>query len=38
MSVTPDDSTNYTISATGPGGGATTTARITVSFFSHKPE
>jgi hypothetical protein len=34
--VTPADSTNYTITATGPGGEATATVRITVSFFSHK--
>ena len=38
MSVTPTDSTNYTISATGPGGGATATVRITVSFFSRKTD
>jgi hypothetical protein len=38
MSVTPTDSTNYTISATGPGGGGTATVRITVSFFSGKPD
>ena len=38
MAVTPADSTNYTISATGPGGGATATVRITVSFFSRKTD
>jgi hypothetical protein len=38
MSVTPTDSTNYSISATGPGGGVTATVRITVSFFSRKPD
>jgi len=38
MSVTPTDSTNYTITATGPGGGATATVRITVSFFSRKTD
>jgi hypothetical protein len=38
ISVTPTDSTNYTISATGPGGGATATVRITVSFFSRKTD
>jgi hypothetical protein len=31
MSVTPTDSTNYTITATGPSGTATATVRITVS-------
>jgi hypothetical protein len=38
MAVTPADSTNYTITATGPGGDATATVRITVSFFSRKTD
>jgi hypothetical protein len=38
MAVTPADTTDYTITATGPGGDATATVRITVSFFSHKPD
>jgi hypothetical protein len=38
MAVTPGDSTNYTITATGPGGDATATVRITVSFFSRKTD
>jgi hypothetical protein len=38
ISVTPADSTNYTITAIGPGGGANTTVRITVSFFSLKTD
>jgi len=38
MSVSPADSTNYTITATGPGGDATDTVRITVSFFSLKTD
>jgi hypothetical protein len=38
MAVTPGDTTSYTITATGPGGDATATVRITVSFFTHKPD
>jgi hypothetical protein len=38
MSVTPADSTNYTITASGPGGDATASVRITVSFFSRKAD
>jgi hypothetical protein len=38
MAVTPADSTNYTITATGPGGDAAATVRITVSFFSRKTD
>jgi hypothetical protein len=38
ISVSPADSTNYTITATGPGGEATDTVRITVSFFSLKTD
>jgi hypothetical protein len=38
MSVSPNDSTNYTVTATGPDGEATDTVRITVSFFSLKTD
>jgi hypothetical protein len=36
MTVTPADTTDYTITATGPGGDTTTSVRITVSFFTGK--
>jgi len=39
MAVTPDDSTNYTITAAGPAGATSSTVRVTVSFsFSTKAE
>jgi hypothetical protein len=38
VAVTPADTTDYTITARGPGGDATATVRITVSFFTQKPE
>jgi hypothetical protein len=36
MTVTPADTTDYSITATGPGGETTTSVRITVSFFTGK--
>ena len=38
MSVTPSGSTNYAITATGPGGNVNVTVRITVSFFYLKTD
>jgi hypothetical protein len=38
VDVSPTDSMNYTITATGPGGDATATVRITVSYFSRKAD